>query len=248
MKQLRPEQVARQIPVKVRGVIIGVLPLGLRLQDSTGGISVHFISLDWTHQPIVGDFVEAEGVTSPGLFAPVIFASKVRCLGHSPMPEPIVPRWDQLMNGSLDCEYVEIHGILTAASKGELTLLTADGIITVEVEGVGMENLLTRPPFSGSNGSPLVGSLVRLRGCCTPVADWQQRYLIHGRVHLLSPSIAVEELAPSNPFSLPTKTISELLWFDARASALQRVKLKGQVFTRNPANIWCLKGNADFEF
>ncbi len=247
--QLKPGQAARRIPARIRGVIIGIRPGGLMLQDSTGGISVHFNPRDWTDQPHVGEILEVEGVTGPGLFAPVIIAQKVRRLGNGPMPEPIHPQWDQLMNGSLDCEYVEIQGIFVAASGQEVTLYSADGILTVEVDGAGTDNLLSLPsllPGFASNETSIAGSLVRLRGGFMPGMDQQRRHLIRGRINLNTPLIAVEELAPSDPYSLPTKKIADLLWFDPRASALQRTKLNGQVIHAQSGEYMVLQGQRGF--
>jgi signal transduction histidine kinase len=229
VRQLSADQVARKIPVRIRGVLVGVRDIAVMLQDSTGGISVRYRALDWTHEPRVGEMLEVEGVTGEGAFAPVIMAQKVRRLGNGPMPEPIRPRWDQIMSGSLDCVYVEIQGILIAASDEELTLLSADGKVTVAMDGNGTDNLHLLLPGFALNDTSVMGSLIRVRGCCMPDTDQQARHLIHGRIHLNMPLITVEELAPSDPFSLPAKKIAELLWFDPRANALQRIKLKGQV-------------------
>ena len=51
------------------------------------------------------------------------------------MPDPIHPAWDQLMNGSLDAQYVEIEGIVTSVNTNGLQLLIHGGIIQVELQG-----------------------------------------------------------------------------------------------------------------
>ena len=56
----------------------------------------------------------------------------------------------------------------------------------------------------------------------------------------------MEEVAPSDPFSLPTKKIAELLWFDPRASALQRTKLKGQILHAQTGEYLALEGQRGF--
>jgi signal transduction histidine kinase len=246
VRLLSPDRVAQKIPARLRGVLVGVRDIALMLQDSTGGISVRFKSLDWTDLPHIGEIVEVEGVTGPGVFAPVIVAQKVKRLGIGLMPEPIRPQWNQLMSGGLDCVYVEIQGILLAASEQELTLLSADGIVTVEVDGHGAENLHSKLPGFAANDSLAAGSLVRLRGCCMPDTDQQARQVIRGRIHLNTPLISVEELAPSNPFSLPTRKIADLLWFDPRASALQRTKLQGQVLCAVSGEYLVLEGQRGF--
>jgi signal transduction histidine kinase len=226
VRQLKPEQVVQGIPVRMKGVLIGNRYDAFMLHDSTGGMSVHFNPPDWADKPRIGEMVEVEGVTGPGQFAPVIIARKVRRLGNGPMPEPIRPRWDQLMNGSLDCEYVEVQGILIDASSNEMTLYTGDGKVTV---GGNFSYPQARRSLFSATGIPFVGSLVRLRGCFNPEWDGQARHVIRGRFRLSPPVVDVEEPEAKDPFSLPTRKIAELLWFDARASALQRTKLKGQI-------------------
>lgn len=246
VQQLKPEQAAKKIPVRIKGVIIGTLQSSLRLQDSTGGISVHYSTLDWAHQPLVGDLLEVDGVTDNGLFAPVIAANNLRYLGKSPMPEPIRPSWDQLMHGNLDCVYVEIRGILIAVSEEELTIYTADGTVTVDVDGVGTDIVLPRQVFSSSNGIPIVGSLIRLRGCCTQPTDQGARRVIRGRIIMNPCHVTLEEQAPKDPFSQPTKKIADLLWFDPHASALQRTKLKGIVLHAESGECLALEDQRGF--
>jgi len=200
---------------------VGIRDIALMIEDSTGGISVRFTAADWADQPHVGEVLEVEGVTGNGVFAPVIMARKVSRLGIGPMPEPIRPRWDQLVNGGLDCVYVEIQGILIAASGQELTLFSADGTVKVEVDGVVGDSFLSLLPGFASNETLAAGSLVRLRGCCMPDTDQQARHVIPGRIHLNSPLITIEEVAPSNPFSCRQKrspTCSGLIPAPARFS------------------------------
>jgi len=246
IQQLKPDQIAQKIPVRIKGVLIGMRNIALMLQDSTGGISVHYRPLDWTQQPHIGEILEVEGVTGPGLFAPVIMADKVRRLGMGPMPEPIQARWDQLMNGSLDCAYVEMQGILIAVSKQQLTLLSADGTVTVQLDGSETGNLNSLLPGFATNEQLLVGSLVRLRGCCLQDTDQQSRHVNRGRINLITPLISIEELAPSNPFSLPTTKIADLLWFNPRASVLHRTKLKGQILHARTGEYFAIEGQRGF--
>jgi signal transduction histidine kinase len=249
VKQLEPKQVTRGIPARIKGVLIGIRPTAMMLQDSTGGISIRFSALDWADQPHIGEVLEVAGVTGPGRFAPVIMAHTVRRLGDGPMPEPIRPRWDQLVNGSLDCVYVELRGILVAISGQELTLYTADGTIVGDVDGIGTDSILSLLPRFASDGSSPVGSLVRLRGCCMPFTeerDERTRHVLLGRIQMNCPVIDVEEAAPKDPFSVPARKMSDLLWFDPRASALQRTKLQGQVIRSQPGEYWALKEHRGF--
>ena len=103
------------------------------IQDSTRGIYVMDFSESRFDPPRIGEFLEVEGTTDPGKFAPEVNARQVRVLGLGDLPEPIHPTRDQLMNGSLDAQYVEIQGILTSIQDDGVTLLTPDGRIKSEL-------------------------------------------------------------------------------------------------------------------
>ncbi len=242
-RQLKPAEAMLGIPVRFQGVVIGTSPSRLFLCDSTGGISVHLDNLDnWTGLPRVGELLEIEGKTIPGDFVPAITARKLTRLGNAPMPKPIRPNWDELMNGSLDCEYVEIQGVLTAASTNEITLLTRDGKITID-------NTETRPlpqlPHYSKN-EPLVGSVVRLRGGLKNEWDSAARRIIKGRFKFISPLVSVESTAPEDPFSIPTSKVSDLLWYNAQASGLQRTKVEGQIIFARAGEYFALDDKIGF--
>ncbi|MBI4325155.1 MAG: hypothetical protein HY674_07805, partial [Chloroflexi bacterium] len=82
--------------------------------------------------------MEIEGLTDPGLFAPMVNARRVSSLGAGHLPEPVHPTWDQLLNGSLDAQYVEIQGIVTAVHADGVTLLTRGGVIKAELRVIGL--------------------------------------------------------------------------------------------------------------
>lgn len=192
--------------------------------------------------PAVGQMWEIEGRTDPGDFSPVIFASNATFLGQVAMPEPIQPTWEQLMNGSLDAEYVEIHGVVTSVSTNEMTLMLPNGKVTIEggTGPLGTERPL--PGFPGLAPESLVGGLVRIRGCFTADWDFQTRHVVPGRFYLFPAVIDVEESAPANPFSIPLSKASDLLSFNARASALQRIKVAGQVIHTRDGEYFLLDG------
>ena len=215
-----------------------VLPDTIHTNASTGffvhitprpGISFNPLPPDGTIPPAVGQLLEIEGRTDPGDFSPVVFASNAVFLGQVAMPEPIQPAWDQLMNGSLDAEYVEIHGVVASISTNEMTLLMPNGKVTIEGGSGLLGSGRPLPSFPGIAPASLIGSVVRIRGCLTADWDFQTRQVIPGRFYLSPAVTAVEEAAPTDPFSLPVSKASDLLSFNARATALQRVKIVGQI-------------------
>src|SRR5260370_648977 len=81
---------------------------------------------EWVGRAGVGELGQIRGRTGPGVFSPVICASQPRLWGNGAGREPIRPEWDQLMNGSLDAECLDLHGLRTAISPRQMTLLTPD--------------------------------------------------------------------------------------------------------------------------
>jgi hypothetical protein len=78
-----PAQAERLIPVKLTGVVTDLSGYknSFFFQDETGGISVDRTDSADVH---AGDRVEIVGTSGPGLFAPVVLASRV--IVHRPEP------------------------------------------------------------------------------------------------------------------------------------------------------------------
>jgi len=202
-------------PVKIRGVVTSTsLYYGFTLQDSTSGVFV--MGPDLVR---IGDFVEVVGVTDSGDFAPMIKLSQLHRLGAGRLPEPIRPQWDQLMNGSMDAQYVEIEGIVTAVSTLGVTLLTPGGIIKAVLNSsMSLEEL-----------KHYENTLVRIRGCLIASRNNQTHQVILGEFIILNPSVRVEDSISEDILSATYKTPAELLQFDPQASLFQRIKMSGQI-------------------
>ena len=239
--RLKREEAQRGYPVKIRGVITSVLPedQGFTIQDSTRGIYVVDQSESRSDAPRIGEYLEVEGTTDPGKFAPFVNASRVRLLGGGDLPAPVVPSWHQLMNGSLDAQYVEIQGILTSVQSNGIVLLTPEGSVEMEIRAVGLE-LRDLQRYEDA--------LIRVRGCL--LAKWD--YLTHqvkvGEIRVYGADITVDQPAPEDLFSTPRKTASELLLFDPQASAFQRVKVTGQILHVSEPEYFVMDGNSGIRF
>ncbi len=220
--RLKRAEAQRGYPVKIHGVITSVLPehQAFTIQDSTHGIYVVDFSESRSDPPRIGEFVEVEGITDPSLFAPVVDANWVRVLGIGDFPEPVHPAWDQLMNGSLDAQYVEIQGILASVEPERVILLTPDGRIKCDLRVVGLKN---------QDLERYEDALVRVRGCLFATWDYVTHRVQMGEIRIYGADIEVDEPAPVDLFSTPRKSASELLLFDPQASAFQRVKVSGQI-------------------
>lgn len=239
--RLKREDADRGYPVRIQGVITSVLPehQAFTIQDSTRGIYVVDQSDTQAKLPRIGDFLKVEGATASGQFAPVVNARNVEDLGVGNLPEPVHPTRDQLVNGSLDAQYVEIQGVVTSVQTNNVTLLTPDGRIQAElrVTGIKPENI-----------KAYEDALVRLRGCL--FANWN--YLTHevkgSEIRLYGADIEVDQPAPADPFAIPGKTVAQLFLFDPQASAFQRVKVSGQIIHLQMSDGFIMNGKNGLHF
>jgi signal transduction histidine kinase len=237
VRRLRPWQARLGIPVKITGVVIGAFTDSLVLHDASDGVYVRYSADESSRQPVVGQYLEITGRTAPGDFSPIVIADTAKLMGTAAMPEPIRPSWDQIINGSLDAEYVEIHGVVIAHSETTMRLLTPNGNVTIKATD---QRPLPQIPASALEGGVLAGSVVRMRGGFT--TDWnpQTQTINVGSFFFFPATVEVEDLAPRDPFAMPTSRAADLLRFNARASALQRTKVAGRVIFTRPGEFFLL--------
>jgi signal transduction histidine kinase len=239
--RLKREEAQRGYPVKIRGVITSVFPeqQAFTIQDSTRGIYVIDFSESRSDSPRIGEFLEVEGLTDPGLFAPRVNARRVRTLGAGDLPEPVHPNRDQLMNGSLDGQYVEIQGILTSVQDESVTLLTPDGRIRTELRVAGLKT---------KDLERYEDALIRVRGCLLASWDYVTHHVKVDEIRINGASLTVEQPAPADLFAIPRKTASELLLFDPQAGVFQRVKVSGQIIHLRESESFMMDGSNGVRF
>ena len=239
--QLKREEAQRGYPVRIRGVVTCVLPerQAFTLEDSTRGLYVVDASPNRLGPPRLGEYLEVEGTTDPSLFAPIVNAQLVRSLGAGALPEPVHPTWDQLLNGSLDAQYVELQGIITGVLPGGVTLRTRGGSIQahLRVTGLKPEDL-----------QRYQDALVRIRGCLLALWDYVTHQVKLGEVRIYDADIIVDQPAPADLFSSPRKTAAEFLLFDPQASEFQRVKVSGQILHVREAEYFMMGGGHGLRF
>jgi signal transduction histidine kinase len=237
--RLKREEAQRGYTVKFRGVITCVLPehQGFVIQDSTRGLYVEDFSASRSGLPQIGEFLEVEGTTDPGKFAPIVNARRVIDLGEGHLPDPVRPNWDQLMNGSLDAQYVELEGVPTAIHSNGVALLTRDGRIHLELRVNGTDSL-----------AGYEDALVRIRGCLLASWDYVTHEVTAGSIRVYGADIAVDQPAPADLFSTPAKSVAALRQFDPQASVFQRVKVSGQIVHAGEGEYFLMQGNHGARF
>jgi signal transduction histidine kinase len=239
--RLSREEAQRGYPVRIRGVITSTLPehQAFTIQDTTSGIYVQDYSESRSEPPRIGELLEVDGVTDPSLFAPVVHATRVHYLGVENPPEPIHPTRDQLINGSLDAQYVEIQGILSSVQPDGVILLTADGRIKCDMRALGLK---------AQDLEQFEDALIRVRGCLLATWDYVTHEVKMDEIRIYGAHITVDQPAPADLFSTPRKTAAALLMFDPQASMFQRVKVSGQIVHVRDAESFLMDGSTGVRF
>jgi signal transduction histidine kinase len=238
VRRLSRDEADRGSPVKIRGVLTCIRPdyHSIVIQDTARGIYAQGV-VSGTLQPELGQYWEIEATTRSGAFAPVLQIQHANCLGLAQLPEPIHPTWDQLMNGSLDTQYIELQGIITESDENKITLLTRGGKINVGL-----------PDMQPDERKGYDSALVRLRGCLFASWDPQTHQVKAGEMEVYSAAISAEEPVPVNPFAAPLKTITELRLFDSQANVFQRAKVSGQIVYGREGNYYLMNGANGMRF
>lgn len=238
---LKREEAQRGLPVDIRGVVTCVLPdhQGFTIQDAERGLYAVDLAANRSRLPEIGAYVEIKGTTDPGLFAPVVNATEVIELGAGNLPEPVRPTWDQLLNGSLDAQYVEMQGIVTAVNTNGITLLTREGRINIELRLADLKN---------SNFACFQGVLVHLRGCLFANWDYVTHEVNAGEVRIYGAEISVDESAANDLFAMPAKSFTQILLFDPQAGAFKRVKVSGQILHTQENEFFLTDGTNGLRF
>lgn len=241
--RLSRQEAATRRHVLIRGVTTcALLQFGAAVvQDGRAGVYINNVNASSGYLPQVGDLVEVEGTTDQGDFAPRVQASRIKRLGTGEMPVPVHPYWDQLINGSLDTEFVEIEGIVTTVLTNGVALRTHGGKINVRVYDT----------TDGTNDVLLKHSenaLVRMRGCLFASWNGVTHEVKVNEVWMYNPAVSIIEPAPADLFADALKSVPDLLMFDPRASALRRVKVSGQVMHQRQGEYFAMDGIMGFRF
>ncbi len=167
----------------------------------------------------------------------MVRADRAILLGPGTLPNSVHPTWDQLINGTLDTQYVEVQGVVIAVQTNTLTLLTHGGKIYVNLPEERSEAL-----------KHYENALVRIRGCLWAVKDEITHVPKVGQIQIHDASIDIDRQAPADPFAAPLKHVPELLLFDAEASAFQQIKVAGQVVHERDGEYFLMDGTNGLRF
>jgi signal transduction histidine kinase len=234
IKGLSADLAKQELPVSIRGVAVsGYISKysGAVVQDSTRGVFVALNDLPETEPLQRGEFCQIEGVTGPGAFAPVVVARRITHLGPGQLPKPVRATWDQLVNGSLDSEYAEIDGVVTAVRDRRVVLLTQGGKVALELNDFRADLL---PGYEGA--------VVRIRGCVFADFNPETRKLGVGSLFVSGAAIDVLERSPEDLFSASQKSIGELLFYDPKPAPFRLLRVSGQIIYGRPGEYFLTDG------
>ena len=226
VRELPSETARLRYPVHLRAVVTYANRTqgDLFVQDSTAGIFVNAgqTTVDF-HS---GQYVEIDGVSSPGDFASEIANPKIQILGEAPRPVPRKVSGDEFVTGAQDSQFVELEGIVKSAAEnqGGLLLHLASGTASIPTF------VLDYKPIP----KDLVGAKVRLQGVSGGVYNTRLQFL---GATLLVPSLKnliVEMPAPADLFSIPVRPIHIVLRLGPAGAFNQRVHVQGIVTLQRP--------------
>jgi signal transduction histidine kinase len=238
-KSLIRSEAKRGYPIKIRGVITARIVGGFTIQDPTWSIFFKLNDGSSSQPPKIGEYWEIIGKTT-SIFAPSIQVDHAVYLGKGVLPEPVQPSWDEVSNGSLDTQYIELQGVATMVrTNGQvnnLVLFTGAGKIRVELYDLDPQML-----------KGLEDAKIRIRGVISPTRTDSQQVVV-ANLRLFNTSINVEESAPADPFAIPPKRVSDLLYFDPHANAMQRIQIAGQVVHSRHGVYFLMDGDYGLRF
>jgi signal transduction histidine kinase len=228
VRELSPQEASRGYPVRVVGVLTYCDPPSYKqfVQDDSEGIYVDFNGNQTSDVLHPGQEVEIVGFSGPGDYAPVIHAKQTRVLGVGKFPTAKPTTIQILMTGAEDSQWVVLRGVIRdqAVATNETVLVLATGEATMQL----------KLPSAAGMPAPtnLVDAAVEVRGVCSTLFNERRR--LRG-VELQVPGweqVEVREPAPTEPFELPPRAISDLFEFHPGNSGLHRARVRGSVILR----------------
>jgi signal transduction histidine kinase len=224
---LSPEQASLGYPVHIRGVITMDAPApDFFVQDATAGIYVEG-SFSPKYPHLLSQFVEIEGVTGPGRFAPVIRETKLRVLGKGVLPKPRLSLFSDLANGQQDSQWAQVRGIVRSVAVDRSSW--QEGTLAMHVASGGGEFNVRVPIANEQDFSSWIDSEVLIEGVCGSLYNTNRQ--LTGILFYVPRLSFVRVEATATEISL-----SGLLRFSATEGMQHRVRVRGIVGYQQQGN------------
>jgi diguanylate cyclase (GGDEF)-like protein len=238
VRQLSAQAAGQSIPVRIRGIVTA-MP-GWRnsffVQDATGGISVDRTD----HAEVeVGDRVELTGVSSPGLFAPLVMASRVQVTGHGLPPPARRVNYADLAGGALDSEWVEVQGVVHANNAGKLFGRDV-WLLNLAVGGGSLS--VTLQDIAGVDMERLTDATVLFRGVSSTGFNEKRQFVGLGLLVPERSGVEVIHAGEGDPFAVPVTPVRNLFQF---GQTPHRVKVQGTATYQIPGRSLYIQDGRD---
>ena len=230
-----PYDVANKSGVaKLKGTITLSTPVGVVLQDHTGGIWVDCCTKS-KNTFAVGDVVTVVGTVGPGAYSPEIDKTTIHREGHGPLPLPRNVSFAQLSSGQEDAQYVAIEGIIRTVTlrNDALNAAPTEGaLLTIDMPEGRVDVALPTQSYKAASG--LIGAKVRITA--TALARKNDDTQAIG-VLLVAPDISyltVLSAGPDDLFSARLVPIGALLRYRSDTDYFHRIRLRGTLTYYEP--------------
>ena len=220
IRRLSPEQASQGYPVLVRGVITMDAPApDFFVQDPTAGIYVEgSVSPKYPH--LLSQFVEIEGVTGPGKFAPVIRETKLRVLGKGVLPKARLFPFSELAIGKQDSQWAQVRGIVRSAAIDRSSW--RESVLAMRIASEGGEFNVRVPIAHEQDFSSWIDSEVFIEGVCGSLYNTNRQ--LTGILFYVPRLSFIKVEAPATEILL-----SALLRFSPAEGTRHRVRVRGIV-------------------
>jgi signal transduction histidine kinase len=189
------------------------------VQDATAGIYVEgSVSPKYPH--LLSQFVEIEGVTGPGKFAPVIRETKLRVLGKGVLPTPQLSPFSELANGQQDSQFAQVRGIVRSAAVDRSSW--RETALALRVASEGSEFNVRVPIAHEQDFSSWVDSEILIEGVCGSLYNANRQ--LTGILFYVPRLTFIKVEAPATEIPL-----SALLRFSPGEGTRHRVRVRGIV-------------------
>ncbi|HEX4122430.1 MAG TPA: sensor histidine kinase [Verrucomicrobiae bacterium] len=230
LREVAPDQAAKQFPVRLRGVITfcdARVDVGMFIKDATGGIYVKLG--EGTNNFAAGDEVEVIGRSGAGDFVPIIIAERVNVFDHATLPAPDRITYDQLATGVQDGQWVELRGTVRAV----VPAVQGHTLVEFLVDGQRLSALVTH--FDLADGGKLIGSVASVRGVCRTRFNNRRQIRAPFLSVTSSDNITVEKPAPRDVIKVP---LAQLFRFNSGSYYGHRVQVEGVVTEQKGGSIF----------
>jgi len=239
IRALSQDEGARGYPVRVRGIVTHIdeqADVSLIVHDGQLG---QFFMPPTDPGPMAawrelrrGDFVEIEGRTIRGGFAPNVDPKIVRRLGQAPLPRPKTIAFGSMLSGRHDCDYVEITGVVQRAWR------PSDPRIRTLFMDVAVEEGVVRAAFwdfGGQDFERFIDARVQLRGNVGSLFGRTEQ--LRGVSLFVGHTADIVVLEPPpDPATLITRPTRSIYNYSSKGEVNRRVRIRGVVTSYIPGH------------